>query len=120
MEASHYKLISFSEGIAYVSTPNGAAHLVDLYEGIGTCLEFQDRHLPFCYSMAVCKDQVLEPEEFTSSIYTVENYRNISRRRTSWPRRDGRSGFVIFLEETPSLAPSRVCIASIIPDQDVQ
>ena len=26
--------------------------------------------------MAVCKDQVLDPEEFTSSIYTVENYRN--------------------------------------------
>ncbi len=27
--------------------------------------------------MAICKDQVLEPEKFISSIYTVENYRNI-------------------------------------------
>ncbi len=27
--------------------------------------------------MAVCKDQVLKPEEFTSSMYKVENYRNI-------------------------------------------
>lgn len=77
MEASRYKLISFSEGIAHVSTPSGAAHLVNLHEGTCTCLEFQDRHLPCCHAMAVCKDQVLDPEEFTSSIYTVANYRNI-------------------------------------------
>lgn len=27
--------------------------------------------------MAVCKDQVLNPEDFTSPVYTVHNYRNI-------------------------------------------
>ena len=26
--------------------------------------------------MAVCKDQVLDPEDFTSPVYTVDNYRN--------------------------------------------
>ena len=77
MKASSYKLISFSEGITHVSTPSGAAYLINLYEGTCICLEFQDCHLSFRHSMAVCKDQVLEPEKFTSSIYTVENYRNI-------------------------------------------
>lgn len=26
--------------------------------------------------MAVCKDQLLDPEDFTSPVYTVDNYRN--------------------------------------------
>ncbi len=77
MEAFRYKLISFSEGIAHVLRPSGATHLVNLHEGTCKCLEFQDRHLPCCYTMAVCKDQVLKPDEFTSSIHTVENYCNI-------------------------------------------
>ncbi len=77
MQAFCYKLISFSERITHVSTPSGAAYLVNFYEGTCICLEFQDRHLPCRPSMTVCKDQVLELEEFTSSIYTVENYRNI-------------------------------------------
>lgn len=81
MEASCYKLISFSEGIAHVSTPSGATYLVNLHEETCTCLEFQDRHLPCRHTMAVCKDQVLNPEEFTSSIYTVANYRNIYSER---------------------------------------
>ena len=77
MEALCHKLISFSKRIAHVSTPSGAAHLVNLHESTCICLEFQDRYLPCCHAMAVCKDQVLEPEEFTSSIYTVDNYRNV-------------------------------------------
>lgn len=56
MEASRYKLISFSEGIAHVSTPSGAAHLVNLHEGTCTCLEFQNCQLPCRHAMAVCKD----------------------------------------------------------------
>ncbi len=71
------KLISFSKGIAHVSTPSGAPHLVNLHESTCTCLKFQARHLPCRHAMAFCKDLVLEPEEFTSSIYTVENYGNI-------------------------------------------
>ena len=73
MEASHYKLLSFSEEIAHVSTLSGVAHLVNLHEGTCTCLEFQDRHLPCRHAMAVCKNQILDPENFTSSIYTVAN-----------------------------------------------
>lgn len=76
MEASCYKLISFSKRIAHVSTPRGAAHLVNLHEGTCPCLEFQDCHLPCRHAMAVCKDQVLDPKEFISSIYIVENYHN--------------------------------------------
>lgn len=77
MEASRYKLISFPEGIAHVLTLSGAAHIVNLSKGTCTCLGFQDRHLPCRHAMAVCKDQVLNPEDFTLSVYTVENYRNI-------------------------------------------
>ncbi len=77
IEAFRYKLISFFEGIAHVSTSGRAAHFVYLNECTCICIEFQDRHLLCCHSMSVCKDQVLEPEEFTSSIYTVENYCNI-------------------------------------------
>ena len=69
--------MSFSEGIAHFSTPIGAAHLVNLHKDTCICLEFQDRYLPCRYAMAVCKDQVLKLEEFTSTIYTYENYRNI-------------------------------------------
>ena len=58
MEALRYKLISFSEGKAHVSTPSGAAHLVNLQEGTCICLEFQDRHLLCHHAMAVCKDQM--------------------------------------------------------------
>ena len=77
MEASHYKLISFSERRAHVSTPSGAAHIVNHSEGTCTFLGFQDHHL-FCrHEMAVCKDQLLDPEDFTLPVYTVDNYRNI-------------------------------------------
>ena len=76
MEASHYKLVSFSKGKAHVSTPSGTAHLVNLQESTCTCLKFQDRHLPCRHAMAFCKDQVLDPDDFTSPVYTVDNYRN--------------------------------------------
>lgn len=71
----------FFEKIMHVSTLNGAAHLVNLHKSTCICLEFQDCHLPCCHTMAVCKDQVLDPKEFTSSIYTVANYCNIYSER---------------------------------------
>lgn len=74
MEASRYKFISFSEKIRHVSTPNRAVHIVNLSEGTCTCLEFQDRHLLYRHAMAVCKDQVLDSEDFISPVYTVDNY----------------------------------------------
>lgn len=76
IEASRYKLINFSEEKAHVSTPSGAAHLINLQEGTCTCLKFQDCHLPYRHAMAVCKDQVLDPEDFTSPVYIVDNYCN--------------------------------------------
>lgn len=77
MEVSYYKLISFSEVIAYVSTPSVAAHIVNLSESSGIYLGFQDNHLSYCHAMPMCKDQVLDPEDFTSPVYIVDNYRNI-------------------------------------------
>lgn len=77
MEASRYKLISFFEGRAHVSTPSGAAHIVNLFEGTCICLGFQDCHLLCRHAMAMCKDQVLDLEDFTLPIYIVDNYCNI-------------------------------------------
>lgn len=42
-----------------------------------TCLEFQDRKLPCHHVMAVCKEQTLDPEDYTSQLYLVNTYRNI-------------------------------------------
>lgn len=77
MGALRHKLIIFSKGIAHISTLSEAAHLVNLHKGTCKCLEFQDRYLPYYHAMVVYKDQVLEPEEFTSFIYTVDNYHNV-------------------------------------------
>ena len=77
MEVSRYKLISFSEGRAHVSTLSEVAHIVNLSKDTCTCLGFQDRHLLYYHAMAMCKDQVLDSEYFTSSVYTIDNYYNI-------------------------------------------
>lgn len=95
--------MSFSEGIAHVSTPSGAAHIVNLSEGICICLGFQDCHLPCRHAMAVCKDQVLDPEDFTSPVYTVDNYRNIYS-----------EDFALDLIRIEYLETSVSCLASLV------
>lgn len=77
MKAFCYKLISFCKEIAYVLTASWVTHLVNLYEGICICLIFQDWYLFCCYTMAIGKDQILDPEKFILSIYIVANYCNI-------------------------------------------
>lgn len=42
-----------------------------------TCLEFQHRKLPCRHVMAVFKEQTLDPEDYTSQLYSVNTYRNI-------------------------------------------
>lgn len=76
-ESSRYKLINSTQGIAHVSTPSGAAHIVNFLERTCTCLEFQDRKLPCRHAMAVCKEQTLDPKDYTSQLYSVNTYRNI-------------------------------------------
>lgn len=76
-ESSQYKLINFAQGIAHVSTPSGASHVVNFQEMSCTCLEFQHRKLPCRHVMAVFKEQTLDPEDYTSQLYSVNTYRNI-------------------------------------------
>lgn len=68
---------NFAQGIAHVSTPSGTAHVVKLQEMSCTCLEFQDWKLPCCHIIAVCKEQTLDPEDYTSQLYSVNTHHNI-------------------------------------------
>lgn len=67
----------FFEGRAHVSIPSRAAYIINFFEGTCICLGFQNCHLPCRYAITVCKDQVLDPEDFTLPVYTIDNYCNI-------------------------------------------
>lgn len=56
MEAFCYKLISFFKKIAYVLILSRATHLVNLHKDTCIYLKFLDYHLPYCHTMAVCKN----------------------------------------------------------------
>lgn len=40
-------------------------------------LEFQDQKLPCHHIIVVCKEQILDPENYTSQLYLVNTYCNI-------------------------------------------
>ena len=50
---------------------------MNLQEMSCTCLEFQDRKLPCRHIIAVCKEQTLDPKDYTSQLYSLNTYRNI-------------------------------------------
>lgn len=77
LEISYYKLMSFFEGMVYVSTTSKTVYLINLYKDICICLKFQDCYLLFGNTMAVHNDQVLNFEKFTPSIYIIRYYCNI-------------------------------------------
>lgn len=67
----------FYERKSHVLTPNRASHLANFSKKTYKCLEFHKHHLFYCYIIAICKDQVLDYEDFTLPIYIVDNYYNI-------------------------------------------
>lgn len=77
IEVSRYKLINFYEEKAYVSTPNRVIYIINFFKNICIYLEFQNCYLSCCYTIAMCKNQVIDWKNFTLPIYTINNYYNI-------------------------------------------
>lgn len=71
-----YRVLSSTMQRAVVEAPSGGQHIVEMDARTCTCLEFQDRKLPCKHAIAVCKEHNLEPEDYVSIIYSVEEYRS--------------------------------------------
>ena len=76
MEDSRYKFVNFSEGNACVLTLRKIVYIVNFFEDTYICLEFQDCPLSCYYTIAICKNQILNLKDIISPIYTVDNYCN--------------------------------------------
>ena len=74
--SARYRVRSSTFKRAVVEAPSGGQHIVNMDEHTCTCLEFQDNKLPCKHAIAVCKENNLEPENYVSIIYQLDEYRN--------------------------------------------
>lgn len=59
-----------------IYAPNRASNIVNLSEGTCTCLDFQDKNLPCRHAILACREFNLEPEVYTSQVYSLNSYQN--------------------------------------------
>ena len=55
-------------------TPTDRHHIVCLAEKVCSCRDFQEHLLPCWHALTVWKEHGLDPEDYISSIYSMESY----------------------------------------------
>lgn len=72
--AGKHLSVKSSNDVIMVCAPNGASNIVNLSEGTCTCLEFQDKKLPYRHAILACREFNLEPEVYASQVYSLNSY----------------------------------------------